>query len=158
MVGGGAVTEEFHPGFFASTLAHTLGPLRADVAQDLQVEKFDCQILQPDPRVFSPAPDGRALLFYSDLAKTAGAIARISAKDGEKYTQFAAALEQVAAVFGQLCSITPPAIDKPTPEDCGNLLKTGKACAGWASGEFLTCCVGARWRWRTTWLSFSKPS
>ena len=34
IVGGGAVTEEFHPGFFASTLAHTLGPLRPDVARD----------------------------------------------------------------------------------------------------------------------------
>jgi phytoene dehydrogenase-like protein len=126
MVGGGAVTEEFHPGFFASTLAHTLGPLRADVARDLHVEKFDCQIFQSDPRVFSPSPDGKALLFYSDVGKTAGGIARISAKDGEKYPQFAAALERVAAVFAQLCSITPPAIDKPTPEDLWNLFKTGR--------------------------------
>src|SRR5206468_6728559 len=94
MVGGGAVTEEFYPGFHSSTLAHTLGPLRADIARDLQVEKFDCQIFQPDPRVFSPSQDGRALLFYSDVAKTAGAIARISAKDGEKYGQFAGALEE----------------------------------------------------------------
>jgi phytoene dehydrogenase-like protein len=130
MVGGGAVTEEFHPGFHGSTLAHTLGPLRADVARDLQVEKFDCQILQPDPRVFSPARDGRAVLFYSDVAKTAGAIARVSAKDGEKYTQFAQALEEVAGVFGQLCSITPPSIDKPTPEDLWNLFKTGRGVRG----------------------------
>src|SRR5437660_12927289 len=71
MVGGGAVTEEFHPGFHGSTLAHTLGPLRSDVARDLQVEKFDCQIFQPDPRVFSPSPDGKALLFYS-VAKAGG--------------------------------------------------------------------------------------
>jgi phytoene dehydrogenase-like protein len=126
MVGGGAVTEEFHPGFHGSTLAHTLGPLREDVARDLQVEKFDCQIFQPDPRVFSPTLDGKALLFYSDVAKTAGGIARISAKDGERYTQFAAALEDVAGVFAQLCSITPPAIDKPTPEDLWNLFKTGR--------------------------------
>ena len=49
MVGGGAITEEFHPGFHASTLAHTLGPLRADIAKDLQLEKFDCEILRPDP-------------------------------------------------------------------------------------------------------------
>jgi phytoene dehydrogenase-like protein len=130
VVGGGAVTEEFHPGFHASTLAHTLGPLRADVARDLQVKKFDCQIFQPDPRVFSPSPDGRALLFYSDVAKTAGAIARISAKDGEKYTQFAGALEEVAAIFAQLCLITPPAIDKPTPEDLWNLFKTGRGVRG----------------------------
>ena len=130
VVGGGAVTEEFHPGFHASTLAHTLGPLRADVARDLQVEKFDCQIFQPDPRVFSPSPDGRALLFYSDVAKTAGAIARISAKDGEKYAQFAGALEEVAAIFAQLCLITPPAIDKPTTEDLWNLFKTGRGVRG----------------------------
>jgi phytoene dehydrogenase-like protein len=130
VVGGGAVTEEFHPGFHASTLAHTLGPLRADVARDLQVEKFDCQIFQPDPRVFSPSQDGRALLFYSDVAKTAGAIARISAKDGEKYALFAGALEEVAAIFAQLCLITPPAIDKPTPEDLWNLFKTGRGVRG----------------------------
>jgi phytoene dehydrogenase-like protein len=130
MVGGGAVTEEFHPGFHASTLAHTLGPLRADVARDLQVEKFDCQIFQPDPRVFSPSLDGKPLLFYSDVAKTAGGIARISAKDAEKYTKFAEALEEVASVFTQLCMITPPAIDKPTPEDLWNLLKTGRSVRG----------------------------
>ena len=126
IVGGGAVTEEFYPGFHASTLAHTLGPLGPEVARDLQVEKFDCQIFQPDPRVFSPSPDGKALLFYSDVTKTAGAIARMSAKDGEKYTQFAAALDEVAGVFAQLSSITPPSIDKPTPEDLWNLFKTGR--------------------------------
>ena len=74
MVGGGAVTEEFHPGFRASTLAHSLGPLRTDVARDLKLEKFKLEILQPEPRVFAPAPDGRALLFYNDAAKTAGSI------------------------------------------------------------------------------------
>src|ERR1700755_1537543 len=130
MVGGGAVTEEFHPGFRASTLAHTLGPLRADVARDLAVEKFDCQILEPDPRGFSPSLDGRGVLFYSDAGKTAGGIARVSAKDAERYTQFAAALEEVAGVFAQLSSITPPAIDKPTPEDLWNLFKTGRGVRG----------------------------
>ena len=125
-VGGGAVTEEFYPGFRVSSLAHTLGPLRADVARDLQVEKFDCEILRPDPRVFAPVPDGRALLFYDDVAKTARAIARISAKDGERYPKFAHALEEIAGVFAQLSSITPPAIDKPTPEDLWNLFKTGR--------------------------------
>src|SRR5208337_3613170 len=67
-VGGGAVTEEFHPGFRASTLSHTLGPLRADIAKDLRLERFGLQILRPDPRVFAPAPDGRSLVFYNDAA------------------------------------------------------------------------------------------
>jgi len=126
MVGGGAITEEFHPGFRASTLAHTLGPLRADVALDMQLETFDCEILHPDPRVFAPTPDGNALLFYNDVVKTAGEIARISAKDSAKYAQFAASLEETAGFFTQLTCITPPAIDNPTPEDLWNLLKTGR--------------------------------
>ncbi|MGB7285194.1 MAG: NAD(P)/FAD-dependent oxidoreductase [Candidatus Acidiferrum sp.] len=126
IVGGGAITEEFHPGFHASTLAHTVGPLRADVARDLQLEKFDCEILRPNPRVFAPRPDGESLLFYDSAAKTAGGIARLSAKDAAKYTQFASSLEQTSAFFAQLSSITPPAIDSPSPEDLWNLFKTGR--------------------------------
>jgi phytoene dehydrogenase-like protein len=126
MVGGGAITEEFHPGFRASTLAHTLGPLRADIAKDLQLDKFACEILSPDPRVFAPTPDGKALHFYNDVAKTAAAIGSFSAKDATKYAQFAESLAETAGFFAQLTSITPPAIDKPTPEDLWNLLKTGR--------------------------------
>jgi len=126
MVGGGAITEEFHPGFRASTLAHTLGPLRADIAADLQLDKFGCEILSPDPRVFAPTPDGKALFFYNDHAKTAASIGNFSAKDASKYPRFASSLEATAGFFTQLSSITPPAIDKPTPEDLWNLLKTGR--------------------------------
>jgi len=127
VVGGAAVTEEFHSGFRVSTLAHTLGPLRADVARDLRIEAFDCEILRPDPRVFAPTPDGKAILFYNDHAKTAGGMARISAKDAGKYPPFAATLAEIAQVFAQLSDIVPPAIDKPSPEDFWNLLMTGRA-------------------------------
>jgi phytoene dehydrogenase-like protein len=126
MVGGGAITEEFHPGFRASTLAHTLGPLRADVARDLQLEKFEYEVVHPDPRVFAPSPDGKALFFYNDAAKTAAGIASFSEKDAAKYAQFAQSLETTASFFAKLSSITPPAIDHPTPEDLWNLLKTGR--------------------------------
>jgi len=127
VTGGGAATEEFHPGFRVSALAHTLGPLRADVARDMRLQKYNLQIFRPDPRVFAPAPDERGLLFYSDAGKTAGTISHLSAKDGAKYTEFAEALEEMASVFGQIASITPPGIDNPSPEDFWNLLKTGHA-------------------------------
>jgi len=127
MVGGGAITEEFHPDFRASTLAHTLGPLRSDVARDMQLETFDCEILYPSPRVFAPTPDGDALLFWNDNSKTSGGIARVSAKDSVKYIEFADSLDHLTGVLDQLVSITPPAIDKPTPEDLWNLFKTGRS-------------------------------
>jgi phytoene dehydrogenase-like protein len=127
MAGGGAITEEFHSGFRASTLAHNLGPLRPDIALDLQLEDFGCEILSPDPRVFAPTPDGRALHFYNDTARTAASIGNFSGKDASKYAQFADSLAATAGFFAQLTSITPPAIDKPTPEDLWNLLKTGRS-------------------------------
>ena len=125
-VGGGAITEEFHPGFRASTLAHTVGPLRADVAADMLLEKYECHIMHPNPRLFAPAADGKALLFYNGHAKTASGIARFSAKDAAKYTEFAEALESLFPVLNQLLSTTPPSIDSPSSEDLWNLLKTGR--------------------------------
>jgi phytoene dehydrogenase-like protein len=124
MVGGGAVTEEFHPGFYASTLSHSLGPLREDIARDMRLERFKLEIFRPDPRVFALAPDERGLLFYSDAAKTGGSLSHFSAKDGTKYTEFAEMLEQFASVFNQVVSMTPPGIDHPSPEDFLNLLRT----------------------------------
>src|ERR1700694_1633801 len=125
-VGGGAITEEFHPGFRASTLAHTVGPLRADVAADMELEKYQCHMVHPNPRVFAPTPDSKALIFYNDHAKTAGGIARFSAKDAAKYIEFAETLEHLFPVLKQLLSTTPPSIDSPSPEDLWNLLKTGR--------------------------------
>jgi phytoene dehydrogenase-like protein len=124
MVGGGAVTEEFHPGFYASTLSHSLGPLREDIARDMRLERFKLEIFRPDPRVFAPALDERGLLFYSDAAKTGGSLSHFSAKDGAKYAEFAEMLEQFASVFNQVASMTPPGIDHPSPEDFLNLLRT----------------------------------
>jgi phytoene dehydrogenase-like protein len=126
MVGGGAITEEFYAGFRASTLAHTLGPLRADIARDMQLGRLGCEILSPELRVFAPTPEGRALFFYNDLAKTAASIAQFSQKDAAKYPEFAECLESLSDVLTQLVSITPPAIDKPSPEDFWNLFKTGR--------------------------------
>ena len=126
IVGGGAITEEFYPGFRASTLAHTVGPLRADIMRDMQLARFSCEILSPDPRVFAPTPEGRALFFYNDAAKTAEGIAHFSEKDAAKYTKFAESLESFSEILAQITSMTPPAIDKPSPEDFWNLFKTGR--------------------------------
>ena len=126
MVGGGAITEEFYPGFRASTLAHTVGPLRGDIVRDMQLHRFSCEIFSPDPRVFAPTPEGKAMFFYNDTANTAEDIAYFSKKDAAKYTEFAESLESFSEVLAQIVSMTPPAIDKPSPEDFWNLFKTGR--------------------------------
>ena len=107
--------------------SHRWPASRRHCSRSCSSKNFDCEILRPDPRVFAPTPDGQALLFYNDHAKTAAGIARLSAKDAAKYTQFAEALEHLADVLARKSlSITPPAIDSPSPEDLWNLFKTGR--------------------------------
>src|SRR5919106_4155813 len=66
IVGGCAISEEFAPGFRAPTLAHTLGPIRASIVRDMQLERRGVTFVRPDPRLVAPAGDGRALLFTND--------------------------------------------------------------------------------------------
>src|SRR5437762_13944483 len=61
VVGGAAVTEEFHPGFRCSTLAHTAGPLLPRVARELELERHGLSLIRPRVRVFAPSPEGRSL-------------------------------------------------------------------------------------------------
>ena len=56
--GGGAITEEFHPGFRCSTLAHSAGPLRPEIVRDMQLEQQGLKIIVPDVAVTALSPDG----------------------------------------------------------------------------------------------------
>ena len=79
--GGAAITEEFHPGFRCSTLAHSAGPLRPDIARDMKLEKHGLQLINPEVAVRSLSPDGRALVLYRDTRKAAEQNADFSQKD-----------------------------------------------------------------------------
>jgi phytoene dehydrogenase-like protein len=80
-VGGAAVTEEVFPGFRFSTCADGSGYLSREVQRDLQP---DVEILNADPVVFAPQPDGSRLLIWRDAEKTASEIARYSSADAQR--------------------------------------------------------------------------
>ncbi|HEV2351647.1 MAG TPA: NAD(P)/FAD-dependent oxidoreductase [Terriglobia bacterium] len=130
VVGGAAITDEFFPGFKCSTLTHTGGPLRTDILKDMQLERHGLQIIRPNPRVFAPTPDGRALILYDDPAQSAQEIARFSKNDAAKFPEFQQVLARLAAVSKRILSEVPPSIDNPSTADYWNLIKTGKALRG----------------------------
>src|SRR5271154_3786464 len=84
-VGGAAITDEFHPGFRCSTLAHTAGPIRPDIVSDMQLEKHGLRLITPEICVTALSPGGRALSLYRDAARSAKEIAAFSQKDAAKY-------------------------------------------------------------------------
>src|SRR5580704_19459278 len=81
VTGGAAITEEFHPGFKCSTLAHSAGPLRPEIIRDLQLEKHGLKLIKPEVSIASLSPDGRALVLYDDAKKSAEEIGKFSTKD-----------------------------------------------------------------------------
>src|SRR2546427_123036 len=135
IVGGAAITDEFHPGFKVPTLAHTLGPLRPDVARDMALDRHGLHIIRPEVRVFAPHPDGRGLFLYDDAERSAASIAGFSAKDAEKYKEFHATLGRIGKVMAQVLETTPPSIDHPSSGDLWNMLKVGRGLRGLGKKE-----------------------
>src|SRR5579864_4515244 len=105
-VGGAAVTDEFHPGFKCSTLAHTAGPILPSVVRDMQLEKHGLRLITPDVCVTALSPDGRALSLYQDTNESAQAIAAFSQKDAAKYPEFEQSLGKIASVIGEALATT----------------------------------------------------
>jgi phytoene dehydrogenase-like protein len=126
-VGGAAITEEFYPGFRCSTLAHNTGPLRADVARDMQLEKHGLKLTIPDVNTVSLTPEGKALVLYSGTSKAAREIAHWSEKDAAAYADFGTALGKIGKVIGEALALTPPNIDSPNSGDLWGMLKTGRS-------------------------------
>ncbi len=137
IVGGAAVTEEFHPGFRCSTLAHAGGPPLPSIVKDMQLARFGLQKLESPVRLFAPVPDGRALVLYSDAAQSAREIGNFSKKDAAKYIELHEALERAAEIIGQLLVLTPPEIEKPSSEDLWKLLKLGRKFRGMGKKEMM---------------------
>ncbi|HYL46235.1 MAG TPA: NAD(P)/FAD-dependent oxidoreductase [Candidatus Limnocylindrales bacterium] len=130
IVGGGAVTEEFHPGFRCSTLAHAGGPPLASILKDMQLARHGLERLESPVRLFAPTPDGRALLLYSDPAQSARQIESFSKHDATGYLELHKTLARIAPILGELLVLTPPVIEKPSKQDLWKLLKIGRKVRG----------------------------
>lgn len=126
IVGGSAITEEIAPGYRCPTLAHATGPLRPAVARDMRLTQRGVEFIQPDPRLIALAPEGRALPFSVDVARTAEALRPFSAKDAERYREFCATMARLSGFLSTLLESTPPSLDAPGTGELWDLLKTGR--------------------------------
>jgi phytoene dehydrogenase-like protein len=129
-VGGAAVTSEIHPGFHVPTLAHTVGPMRSDVAADLGLARRGVEVIAPVLTSFSPREDGRALVMARDPMHTARHLARFSSRDAAQFPAFHRAVAQGASLLADLSREVPPSLDRPGASELWHLLKTGRRFRG----------------------------
>ena len=79
VVGGAALTEEFHPGFRNSVAAYTVSLLNPTVIRDLDLHAHGLTIVERPAANFWPVDERRYLLMPYGLANRQRAIAAFSA-------------------------------------------------------------------------------
>ena len=106
VLGGAAVTEEFHPGFRNSTASYTVSLLHRAVIEDLHLHAHGLRIVERPYANFLPLPDGRAFRFGG--GHTQAEAARWSQRDADRLPAYSAMLERVVALVRALAVRTPP--------------------------------------------------
>ncbi|MEA2929783.1 MAG: hypothetical protein QOG38_2211 [Hyphomicrobiales bacterium] len=125
VVGGAAVTEEFHPGFRNSVAAYTVSLLNPKVIRDLRLAEHGLRIVERRIANFLPLDDGRYLKVGG--GRTREEVAKFSERDAARLDDYAARLEAVADVLRALALQTPPNVVEGHPlAAIGELVKTGR--------------------------------
>ena len=108
VVGGAAVTEEFHPGFRNSVASYTVSLLQPKVIRDMRLAEHGYRVIERPISNFMPQEDGGYLKLGGGLERTQVEFRRFSAHDADMLPAYYDALETVAEVLRGLALKSPP--------------------------------------------------
>ena len=108
IVGGAAVTEEFHPGFRNSVASYTVSLLQPKVIRDMKLAERGLRIVERPISNFLPQDDGGYLKLGGGLERTQAEFRKFSDHDADTLPAYYEALETVADVLRDLALRSPP--------------------------------------------------
>ena len=108
IVGGAAVTEEFHPGFRNSVASYTVSLLQPKVIADMKLADHGYRVIERPISNFLPQEDGGYLKLGGGLERTQKEFARFSEHDAQVLPEYYDMLEGVADVLRDLALKSPP--------------------------------------------------
>lgn len=106
VVGGAAVTEEFHPGFRNSVAAYTVSLLNPKVIRDLDLAQHGLRVVERELSNFLPTEDGRYLA--TGAGRTHSEVAKFSQKDAQRLDAYHHKLDLIGDVLRDVVLETPP--------------------------------------------------
>jgi len=106
VVGGAAVTEEFHPGFRNSVAAYTVSLLNPKIIRELELAAHGLRVVERRLANFLPTEDGRYLCVGA--GRTSAEVAKFSPPDAARLDAYSLKLDRIAAVLRELVLQTPP--------------------------------------------------
>ncbi len=124
MLGGMAVTEEFAPGFRASTGAYVLAMLGEHIWRDMRLGERGLKVDACGPNL-NIYPSGAHFWMQEHAAEAAREVARFSKKDAAAYPAFEEGLTRIAKWFGPLFGLTPPDLRMRRPVDWSRMARLG---------------------------------
>ncbi|MCB2096123.1 MAG: NAD(P)/FAD-dependent oxidoreductase [Parvularculaceae bacterium] len=108
IVGGAAITEEFHPGFRNSVASYAVSLLSPKVIAEMDLARHGLKVVIRPMAYFAPTPDGRHMLLGRDAAENDAEIARHSRKDVAAYHAYHDRLDRLVDLLRKMLPVTPP--------------------------------------------------
>ena len=108
IVGGAAVTEEFHPGYRNSVCAYTVSLLNPKVVADLDLYQHGLKIIERPVSNFLPTSDGGYLQAFPDPERMRSEVARHSTQDADRLADYEQTIERLAKVLRSFVLEVPP--------------------------------------------------
>ena len=108
IVGGAAVTEEFHPGFRNSVASYTVSLLQPKVIRDMRLHDHGYRVIERPISNFLPQENGGYLKLGGGLERTQAEFRKFSDADAKALPAYYDALEGVAEVLRELALKSPP--------------------------------------------------
>ena len=106
VVGGAAVTEEFHPGFKNSVASYTVSLLNPRIIADMDLAGNGLRVVERKLQNFLPLNDREYL--ETGGGRTKESVAKFSNSDAEMLEPYGARLEEIADLVRGLMLATPP--------------------------------------------------
>lgn len=110
VVGGAAVTEEFHPGFRNSTCSYAVSLLHPKIIRDLELERHGLDIQKEEHPALIFGANGDYFFACDDEERFVAQVAAQAPDDVERYFEFAEVIERAADVLRDVSIQTPPNI------------------------------------------------
>jgi len=110
VVGGAAVTEEFHPGFRNSVAAYTVSLLNPKVVADMGLARHGLKVVERKLANFLPIDESRYLV--TGGGRTQAEVAKFSSRDGDRLDAYGERLEVIADILRGLVLETPPNVTR----------------------------------------------
>jgi phytoene dehydrogenase-like protein len=106
VVGGAAVTEEFHPGFRNSVASYTVSLLNPKIIRDLELARHGLRVVDRKVQNFLPLDDRRYLA--TGAGRTKQEVAKFSNRDAEQLDAYNDRLAVLADLVRDILLKTPP--------------------------------------------------